>query len=82
MWWRGAALAVVLGAAAAGCEGDPRSLRWTVAFNPDTLREETFARQKSLGVIPSEAQLTRRHDEIPAWDDMPAALVESRFGEE
>ncbi|HEY7032079.1 MAG TPA: arylsulfatase [Thermomicrobiales bacterium] len=40
----------------------------------DKLREETFARQRALGVIPPEAQLTQRHAEIPAWDDMPAAL--------
>jgi arylsulfatase A-like enzyme len=37
----------------------------------DVLREETFARQRELGVIPPEAELTRRHDEIPAWDEMP-----------
>jgi len=40
----------------------------------DRLREETFARQKQLGVIPQDAELTRRHDEIPAWDDMPDEL--------
>jgi arylsulfatase len=40
----------------------------------DKLREETFARQKTLGVIPKDAQLTMRHAEIPAWDDMPADL--------
>jgi arylsulfatase A-like enzyme len=40
----------------------------------DTLREETFARQKTLGVIAPDAELTPRHDEIPAWDDMPAEL--------
>jgi arylsulfatase A-like enzyme len=40
----------------------------------DRLREETFARQKELGVIPENAELTRRHEEIPAWDDMPEAL--------
>ena len=40
----------------------------------DKLREETFARQKELGAIPAEAELTRRHDEIPAFDDMPKAL--------
>ena len=34
----------------------------------DKLREETFARQKKLGVIPQDCQLTRRHPEIPAWD--------------
>ena len=40
----------------------------------DALRERTFARQKALGVIPADAELTRRHDEIPAWDDMPDEL--------
>jgi arylsulfatase A-like enzyme len=40
----------------------------------DQLREETFARQKKLGVIPPECQLTARHTEIPAWNDMPEAL--------
>jgi len=37
----------------------------------DKLREETIARQKKLGVIPADCQLTARHKEIPAWDDMP-----------
>jgi arylsulfatase A-like enzyme len=36
----------------------------------DRLREETFARQKALGVIPADCDLTRRHAEIPAWDDI------------
>ena len=40
----------------------------------DHLREETFARQKKLGVIPADCKLTARHKEIPAWDDMPEAL--------
>ncbi|MEN3284829.1 MAG: hypothetical protein V7607_5969 [Solirubrobacteraceae bacterium] len=40
----------------------------------DALREETFARQKELGVIPPGAELTARPDEIPAWDDMPDEL--------
>jgi arylsulfatase len=40
----------------------------------DKLREETFARQKKLGVIPADCQLTPRHKEIPSWDEMPAAL--------
>ena len=40
----------------------------------DALREETFARQKELGVVPADAELTARHDEIPAWDDMPDEL--------
>jgi arylsulfatase A-like enzyme len=40
----------------------------------DALRERTFARQKELGVIPADAELTERPDEIPAWDDMPDDL--------
>jgi len=40
----------------------------------DKLREEIFARQKERGVIPADAALTARPAEIPAWDDMPAAL--------
>jgi len=40
----------------------------------DKLRKETFARQKKLGVIPDDCQLTPRHKEIPAWDDMPENL--------
>jgi arylsulfatase A-like enzyme len=40
----------------------------------DALREEIFARQKELGVIPADAELTARHDEIPAWEDTPEEL--------
>ena len=40
----------------------------------DEVRKETFARQKELGVIPEDAELTERPDEIPAWDDMPDEL--------
>jgi arylsulfatase A-like enzyme len=40
----------------------------------DRVREETLARQKELGVIPPDADLTARPAEIPAWDDMPDDL--------
>ena len=40
----------------------------------DKLRERTFKRQKELGVIPADCELTKRHEQIPAWDDMPEAL--------
>jgi arylsulfatase A-like enzyme len=40
----------------------------------DRLREETFARQKDLGVVPADAELTQRPAEIPAWDEMPGEL--------
>jgi arylsulfatase A-like enzyme len=33
-------------------------------------REITFARQKELGVIPQDAELTKPTDYIPAWDDL------------
>ncbi|MBD2134878.1 sulfatase-like hydrolase/transferase [Sphaerospermopsis sp. FACHB-1094] len=36
----------------------------------DKLREETFARQKQLGVIPANAELTPRPVELPAWDSL------------
>jgi len=40
----------------------------------DKQREITFAKQKELGVISEDAKLTKRHAEIPAWDDMPDQL--------
>jgi arylsulfatase A-like enzyme/uncharacterized membrane protein len=36
----------------------------------DKLREETFERQKRLGVIPQDAELTPRPDLFPAWDSL------------
>jgi arylsulfatase len=50
--------------------------RYRGAFDDgwDVLRERTFARQRELGVIPPDAELTRRPDEIPAWTDMPDEL--------
>lgn len=41
----------------------------------DVLRERIFARQKELGVVPADAELTRRHDAIPAWDEMDERLL-------
>lgn len=38
----------------------------------DKLREETFARQKQMGIIPSDTKLTPRPAEIPSWDSMSA----------
>lgn len=40
----------------------------------DALRERIFAEQKRRGVVPEDAELTARHDEIPAWADMPEEL--------
>jgi arylsulfatase A-like enzyme len=36
----------------------------------DEHREATLARQKALGVVPQDAQLTARPAEIPAWNDL------------
>ncbi len=40
----------------------------------DKLREETFARQKKLGVIPQECELTARHPEIAAWETISPVM--------
>lgn len=37
----------------------------------DKVREETIARQKELGIVPPDTQLTQRNEGIPAWDDVP-----------
>lgn len=38
----------------------------------DKLREETFERQKKMGIIPANTKLTPRPKEIPGWDGMSA----------
>jgi len=38
----------------------------------DKVREETLARQKNLGLVPDNTQLTKRHSGIPAWDSLNA----------
>ncbi len=40
----------------------------------DRLREEVFARQRQLGVVPPDAELTPRNEAFPAWDDMSDRL--------
>ena len=52
------------------------SARYAGAFDAgwDRQREATFARQKELGVIPPDAELTARPQEIPAWDAIPDEL--------
>jgi len=39
----------------------------------DKIREEVFERQKKLGVIPQDAQLTERPDLFDAWDSLDDA---------
>ena len=38
----------------------------------DKYREQVFARQKKLGVVPANAELTKRPAELPAWDSLSA----------
>lgn len=38
----------------------------------DKFREEAFARQKKLGVVPADAQLTPRPPGLPAWESLTA----------
>ncbi len=65
-----------------GCSHAPHhvSEEWAAKYEGkfdqgwDKLREETFARQKELGVIPADAELTERDDAFPAWDDVPDKL--------
>lgn len=38
----------------------------------DQVRTETLARQKKLGVVPANTQLTERPEDIKAWDSFPA----------
>ncbi|MGZ6662235.1 MAG: arylsulfatase [Solirubrobacteraceae bacterium] len=65
-----------------GCSHAPHhvSEEWAAKYKGkfdqgwDKLREETFARQKALGVIPADAELTPRDDAFPAWDDVPDKL--------
>jgi arylsulfatase A-like enzyme len=40
----------------------------------DALREQILARQRGLGVVPPDAELTARPEEIPAWEDVPDDL--------
>ncbi len=42
----------------------------------DALRVQTYERQKKLGIIPPNAQLTPRADAFPAWDSLTPELKE------
>ncbi len=61
-----------------GCSHAPHqvAVEWSEKYSGkfdqgwDVLREETFERQKTLGVIPPDAVLTPRPDALPAWDSL------------
>ena len=37
----------------------------------DAYREKTFARQKELGIVPADAELSRHDPDVPDWDSLP-----------
>jgi arylsulfatase A-like enzyme len=39
----------------------------------DAYREKTFARQKELGIVPADAELSRHDPDVPDWDAQPEA---------
>jgi arylsulfatase len=49
----------------------------------DALREQSFARQKKLGVIPADTVLTPRPAALPAWDSLSPErkTIDARFME-
>lgn len=50
----------------------PEKYRGKFAHGWDKERELTFARQKKLGIIPENTQLTPRPEQLPAWDSYDA----------
>lgn len=64
-----------------GCAHAPHHVakRWADRYRGrfdqgwDRLREETLERQKRLGVVPPETELTERPDLLPAWDSLTDA---------
>jgi arylsulfatase A-like enzyme len=49
----------------------------------DAYREVTFARQKELGIVPADAELSRHDPDVPDWDTLPepSRRLFSRFME-
>ena len=65
-------------ATAAGHAPQQATPEWIAKFKGqfdqgwDRVREETFARQKSMGIIPADARLTPRPKEMPSWESRTA----------
>jgi arylsulfatase len=47
----------------------------------DAYREKVFARQKELGIVPADTELSRHDPDVPAWDSLsdPARKLSSRM---
>lgn len=52
----------------------PEKYRGRFSEGWDVERERTLARQKELGIVPPETELTPRNPLITAWDEMPDDL--------
>jgi arylsulfatase len=48
--------------------------RYAGAFDDgwDAYREKVFAKQKALGIVPPDAELSRHDPDVPEWDSLPA----------
>src|SRR3954470_15335736 len=59
--------------------------RYKGRFNDgwDAYRERVFARQKQLGIVPADAQLSRHDPDVPRWESLPrqARRVSARMME-
>ena len=59
--------------------------RYAGAFDDgwDAYREQVFARQKELGIVPADAELSRHDPDVPDWGSLPpeARRLYSRFME-
>lgn len=52
----------------------PEKYRGRFSGGWDVERERTLTRQKELGIVPADTDLTARNPLIPAWDEMPDEL--------
>ena len=41
----------------------------------DAYREQVFARQKELGIVPADAELSRHDPDVPDWDSLPEPVA-------
>ena len=63
---------------ATGCSHAPHHVpaKWSDKYKGvfdkgwDVMRDETIARQKEIGVVPADAELSPRNDAFPTWDSL------------
>ncbi|WP_181306042.1 arylsulfatase [Rufibacter sp. XAAS-G3-1] len=52
-------------------EADIAKYRGKYSKGWDVLREERFKRMKAVGILPQDAKLSPRDEEVPAWESLP-----------